>query len=139
MTDTPFKIGDFVCIDQANVPNVPAVALGKHKAYRVTHLERAATGWEVSLNDNRSLFPSDWFLPIREQRKVSIPIYHTAECMPPEWTVVLVEGGVAKWTGRLWLSMMDKDQRAIGWPITWWSPLLQESHFEKSIGGVGTQ
>ena len=34
----------------------------------------------------------------------AIPIYRTEEVLPEKYHVVIVEGGLAQWTGKKWLS-----------------------------------
>lgn len=49
--------------------------------------------------------------------------------LPPPNILVVVEGGVARWNGKDWLSAID-EERVIQWKVKWWayfpvSPLEQ--------------
>ena len=49
----------------------------------------------------------------------------TSERMPEPNGVVIVEGGLATWTGSVWLSKTGNDSgRVIQWPVTYWTLLI---------------
>lgn len=70
--------------------------------------------------------------------KIELEINRCTDVSPPLWTPVLVEGGVARWTGRYWLTLMDGTERAIGWPVRWWCPLLHEKDFKVTEDATDT-
>lgn len=48
----------------------------------------------------------------------------TSERLPVPDTVVLVEGGAARWNGKDWISEMHSGGgRVIEWEVTWWAIL----------------
>jgi hypothetical protein len=56
--------------------------------------------------------------------KHTIGIHLTSEKMPEPHRLVLVSGGIATWTGSVWLSMTAQDAyRPIEWPVKWWGPV----------------
>lgn len=59
-------------------------------------------------------------------RKVSV--HPTRERMPEPHRIVIVAGGLATWTGSVWLSKTAEDTgRVIEWHVSWWMPLLHDS------------
>jgi hypothetical protein len=49
----------------------------------------------------------------------------TSERMPDRNHHVIVEGGLAKWTGEKWVSLMsDTPYRTIIWEVLYWTPLI---------------
>lgn len=52
----------------------------------------------------------------------------TRHRMPEQHALVIVNGGLAIWTGSAWLSKTHGDSfgRVIEWPVLWWLPLLDD-------------
>jgi len=49
-----------------------------------------------------------------------ISIHRTKDMLPEPHFQVIVAGGIAVWTGSVWLSYSD-DRRVIEWPVEWWA------------------
>ena len=50
----------------------------------------------------------------------------TKDSMPTRHQTVIVAGGLAVWTGSVWLSKTGDDSGTIiTWPVKWWTPLIQ--------------
>lgn len=49
--------------------------------------------------------------------------------MPEPNTTVIVAGGLASWTGSVWLSKShgQGDRRPIRWPVKWWASLVYDT------------
>ena len=48
-------------------------------------------------------------------------VHRTRDRMPEPHQTVLVAGGLALWTGSVWLSMTGNDSyRVLEWPVQWW-------------------
>jgi len=59
---------------------------------------------------------------------VKLKVFLTKDFMPDPHRLVLVSGGVAVWTGSVWLSKTGDDSgRVIEWPVKWWCSLLHDS------------
>lgn len=55
----------------------------------------------------------------------TISIYDPARCLPPVNVIVLIEGGIGRWSGKRWETCVGLDYgQPISWPVEWWSPLL---------------
>ena len=55
-----------------------------------------------------------------------LEIYFTRDRMPEINVLVYVAGGLAKWTGHVWLSMTAQSAYCdITWPVKWWAYVLQ--------------
>jgi hypothetical protein len=67
-----------------------------------------------------------------------IPIYLTRHVMPEPHQTVIVAGGLACWTGSIWLSMSD-DRRPISWAVKWWAPLIYATEGPKENSDVQSQ
>lgn len=50
----------------------------------------------------------------------------SSERLPEPHVTVMVAGGIALWTGKQWLSLMEDRHRPITWEVKWWLPLLQD-------------
>ncbi len=51
----------------------------------------------------------------------------TCDLKPLPHQLVVVAGGVAVWTGSIWLSKTgDDNDRVIQWPVKWWMPMPME-------------
>ena len=82
---------------------------------------------------------------------VSVEAFRTCDRMPEPHQLVIVAGGVAVWTGSVWLSKID-DNRVIEWPVEWWMPIInalsefpdpriqprRTPDFERSLGHRGS-
>src|SRR6185295_5425654 len=43
---------------------------------------------------------------------------------PPTLVVVIVDGGIAYWSGEKWISEQGRDSgRPITWRVSWWTPI----------------
>lgn len=59
-----------------------------------------------------------------------IEVHYTKDKMPECHQTVIVDGGIAVWTGKVWLSQMpDCCGRVIGWEVEWWIPLIHQHSF----------
>lgn len=51
----------------------------------------------------------------------------TKDRMPEPHQIVIVSGGLACWTGSVWLSKTGDDNcRVIRWDVKWWIPLIHD-------------
>ena len=58
----------------------------------------------------------------------TIQIWETKSLMPHLNITVLVEGGIASWDGKDWITQKGDDAgRKIVWPVRWWACL---QHFD---------
>ena len=51
-----------------------------------------------------------------------LKIHDAAKEKPPEWKTVIVQGGIAWWTGERWETRVGHDSgRPIEWTVEWWA------------------
>lgn len=65
-------------------------------------------------------------------KELKLIAYSPADKMPPQNTIVLIQGGIGKWNPTHgWLSMMpDSVERPLQWQPQWWAELC----FDEEIG-----
>lgn len=64
--------------------------------------------------------------------RITILIFDAHKYYPLRHAPVLVEGGVAQWTGSRWESLTGtSDKRPITWDVCWWSPIIRAEQWNK--------
>lgn len=75
--------------------------------------------------------------------KVLVELYFTKDRMPEPHQLVIVDGGIAVWTGSVWLTKTHNDNRVIEWRVGWWMPipsqndLIENQSYEDLIASGG--
>ena len=59
---------------------------------------------------------------------IDLHFYLTTDLMPKPHQMVIVSGGLAFWTGSVWISKTgDNSGRVIQWQVKWWMPIIDDT------------
>jgi len=56
-----------------------------------------------------------------------VNITYTKDQLPPLFETVIVNGGIAYYSGKEWISCVG-DYQVIEWDVKWWTPLIYDDN-----------